>query len=54
MAINITSFLGGMARGGSRVLQENREQARKDNTTAEQRQWQIATEARQYELSKWR
>ena len=52
MAINITSFLGGMARGGSRVLQENREQARKDKTTAEQRQWQIATEARQYDLNK--
>ena len=52
MAINITSFFGGMAKGAGRVLKENREQAREDKTTGEQRQWQIATEARQYALNK--
>ena len=47
MAFNITSFLGGMAKGGSRVLEERRDQSRRDKETAEQRQWTIATEARQ-------
>ena len=47
MAFNITSFLGGMAKGGSKVLEERRDQSRRDKETAEQRQWTIATEARQ-------
>ena len=47
MTFNITSFLGGMAEGGSRVLEERRDQSRRDKETAEQRQWTIATEARQ-------
>jgi len=46
MAFNVTSFFGGMAKGGSKVLTERRDQSRRDKETAEQRQWTIATEAR--------
>ena len=52
MAFSLLSFLGGVAGAGSQILDERRDQKRRDDVTAEQRQWQIATEARQYELSK--
>ncbi len=47
MAFSLLSFLGGAAGAGSQILDERRDQKRRDDVTAEQRQWQIATEARQ-------
>ena len=46
MAFNIGAFLGGAAKGGSQVLDERRAAAEAKKVTQEQRQWQIATEAR--------
>ena len=46
MGFNLGAFLGGAARGGSQVLDERRAQADRDKVTKEERQWQIATEAR--------
>ena len=46
MGFNLGAFLGGAASGGSQVLDERREQADRDKVTKEERQWQIATEAR--------
>ena len=43
---NIGAFIGGMARGGSQILDENRAQAKRDKETKEQQGWIIATEAR--------
>ena len=46
MGFNLGAFLGGAASGGSQVLDERRAQADRDKVTKEERQWQIATEAR--------
>ena len=46
MAFNIGAFFGGMAKGGSQILDENRAQAKRDKETNEAQQWQIATETR--------
>ena len=46
MGFNLGTFLGGAASGGSQVLDERRAQADRDKVTKEERQWQIATEAR--------
>tara|TARA_R110000787_G_scaffold286012_1_gene403080 strand:+ start:942 stop:2093 length:1152 start_codon:yes stop_codon:yes gene_type:complete len=46
MAFSIGAFLGGFAGGGSQLLDEKRASDEKKKVTAEQRQWQIATEAR--------
>ena len=40
------SFLGGAALGGEEILDENRAYAKQKELTAEERQWQIATEDR--------
>jgi|DEB0MinimDraft_6_1074348.scaffolds.fasta_scaffold04220_2 hypothetical protein len=47
MAFNIGAFFGGMAKGGSQILDENRAQARRDKETNEAQQWEIAREGRQ-------
>ena len=46
MGFNLGAFLGGAARGGSQVLDERRAEAERARVTKEERQWQIATEAR--------
>ena len=46
MGFNFSDFLGGFARGGSQVLDERRAEAERARVTKEERQWQIATEAR--------
>ena len=50
MAFSLLSFLGGAAGAGSQILDERREQKRRDaeydKKTAEQQQWVIATETR--------
>jgi len=47
MAFNVTSFFGGMAKGGSQILDENRAQAKRDKETDQAQQWEIAREGRQ-------
>ena len=47
MAFNIGAFFGGMAKGGSQILDENRAQAKRDKETNEAQQWEIAREGRQ-------
>ena len=46
MAFNLMSFLGGFSGGGSQLLDEKRARDEQKKVTAEQRQWQIATESR--------
>ena len=46
MGFNLGAFLGGAASGGSQVLDERRAEAERARVTKEERQWQIATEAR--------
>jgi len=47
MAFSIQSFIGGFSGAGSQLLDEKRASDAKAKVTTEQRQWQIATEARQ-------
>jgi len=46
MAFSIQSFIGGFSGAGSQLLDEKRASDAKAKVTTEQRQWQIATEAR--------